>query len=96
MSLPNSVQVGPFRYQIVLNGKMSHDKFGECDNDHRILSITEKADAERQVEVLLHEMIHAADHIWGTELKESQVQRLTFGLTQALQDIGWMPKEIER
>lgn len=95
--LPKSIRVGAFSYKIEGADHLDAvNALGKCANDEQRIFISSDLTKERRPGILLHEIIHAVDNVWSADLKEKQVTQLEHGLTQALQDIGWMPKEIEK
>lgn len=95
--LPESVKIGPFVYKIEVNGVPDGDhNWGECDNINRVLRLGELAKFRpRQLAItFFHELIHGVEACWEIDLTEEQVTRLTNGLTDVLQQLGFYPQEL--
>ncbi|MCH7577393.1 MAG: hypothetical protein IH822_06320 [Chloroflexi bacterium] len=95
MNLPESIQVGPFRYGVSAEQKLEGDRWGHCDANWRIITLAKDMPPRQQSVTLLHEIIHAADDVFNIDLKEHQVQVLAHSLAQALSSMGAWPEKFE-
>ncbi len=66
---------------LVLNGNICS---GICKDDQ--LEINTTYPIEQQRETLLHEVIHALDHIYGFDFSEDQVKGLSNALFETLKE----------
>ena len=66
---------------LVLNGNICS---GICKDDR--LEINTTSPIELQRETLLHEVIHALDHVYGFNFNEDQVKGLSNGLFQTMKE----------
>ncbi len=95
MKLPESVQIGPFRYEVSADIAMPEGMFGESNHRQRIIALADKQRLEEQSATLLHEIIHAVDDVFKAGLDERQVDVLSHGLAQALSSMGAWPEKFE-
>jgi hypothetical protein len=62
------------------------DKIGECIVHESRVRITNSATLRAEQQVVMHELIHAADEIMGSWLKETQVQQMAFVFCSLVRD----------
>ena len=94
MKLPPSVQVGPFRYE-VLHQQLPGDQWGGCDQDWRRILLAKGIRSEQEPITLMHEIVHAINSVFKAELNERQTEVLSHGLAQALGSMGAWPEKFE-
>ena len=95
MKLPKFVQVGPFRYEVSTEQRVSSGLAAEFNYEELTIRISETCQPGTRSATLLHEIIHAVDKVFSADLKERQVEVLAHGLAQALGSMGAWPEEFE-
>lgn len=60
------------------------DKVGECVYYEQRIRVSNVLPLRTEQQIVLHEIIHAADDIMGSGLKENQVQAMALALTNIL------------
>ena len=99
--LPERVQIGPWEWRVEPSSRIpsENDSMGETSLDDHIIRLGHHITPSQAAVTFLHEMLHAVIFTYGVKehLKDEEktVKTLTHGLAQALQSIGWMPREIE-
>jgi hypothetical protein len=98
VSAPKHVQIGPYRYRLVLD-RAAIDKIsaaegerhlGQCDTDRLVVTVDPDLAPDCVREVALHELLHALFALIGAsdavshDLEESLVRRLSPALYGAL------------
>ena len=86
MTLPKTLKVGPFEFQVELSDKLDEDCYGHLEYEKRKLSVLERLGNFDQHSTILHEALHAIDDCYGLELGERGVQCLETTLTQLIKD----------
>jgi len=85
MKPPSSVQVGPYKYRVIVskmaiikaNADAKDSRVGESDHSKQIITIDPKLGPDQLVETLLHEVLHAVNQVGGRFLDEDDVLRLS-------------------
>lgn len=62
------------------------DKVGECVYYEQRIRISNVLPLRTEQHIVMHELVHAADEIMGTGLKENQVQAIGYAVTCLLRD----------
>jgi len=90
MMLPSYIQVGPYRYKVVLLAKDMNDLYGETDSRNQMIRLHPEQARDSMADTLLHEVMHA---IWacsgmheGRVTEEQAVRGLTTWLLLVLRD----------
>lgn len=60
------------------------DKVGECVYYEQRIRVSNVLPLRTEQQIVMHEIIHAADDIMGTGLKENQVQGMALAITNIL------------
>ena len=77
MSLPETVVVGPFTYEVV-SSKEHTERLnalgltGQAQHDLLRLTIADDLPSDKQAEILLHEILHACFNVSGCELEHQE------------------------
>lgn len=95
MKLPNSVQVGPFRYEVSTEQSIRKGLAAEFNYEQLTIRISKTCQSGTRPATLLHEIIHAVDKVFSADLKERQIEVLAHGLAQALGSMGAWPETFE-
>lgn len=86
----DSVKVGPFRYTVEFEDRLQSDNHERLAGQARHLENRILLDpmpcADRKVETLWHETIHAIADVLNITLEESDVCRLSMGLVMVMRD----------
>lgn len=96
MGFPTRFNFGHMKYEIVCVPEMRDNNGAALGGEHRqyegkIFVITTGVTKEYLQLVLMHEMIHAITSAQGLkDLTEGEVDGISFGLIQALQQNDWM------
>ena len=92
--LPETIKVGPYTLNVGFEPFLAPSGLrGHCNTDELTISLREGMPPPQLVATLFHELIHAVDNVFAVGLEEAQTERLANGLLDALQGIGWAPKE---
>ena len=95
--LPREVKVGPLVYKVEVSSYAdgSHN-WGECDHTNQVIRIGELAARRPKQAALtfLHEILHIVDADRKLGLSEDAISSLSNGLGDALQQLGFYPKEL--
>ena len=65
------------RYRVVVR-RMK--EFGECDSHAGVIRLRPNQTEDQARDTLLHEVVHALDHVWSLNLTENQTRMLATGL----------------
>ena len=94
--LPEGVNLGPFRYTFKQSVRVDGaDAWGHTNFVKREITFGEECDAKQMPLTLMHELVHVVEKCYEIPLKEADVTRFANGLTQALQQLGFLPEELE-
>ena len=96
-TLPASVKVGPLVYKVEVSSYADGDhNWGECDHTNRVIRIGELTARrpEQTALTFLHEILHIVDADRKLGLSEDAISSLSNGLGDALQQLGFYPKEL--
>lgn len=78
-------------------GPFDEDTFGVCFRERCWISLREGMDVDVYREVLLHEVLHALEHILDLDVKEATIVGLASGLLAVLRDnpkfAAWLVEE---
>lgn len=91
--LPASVEVGPYTYRFVRTEEADGERrWAFVSYVRRIIGFGLLCNEREMPSSLMHELVHSAASAYGVELSEDQVGALANGLTQALTNLGLLPK----
>jgi Zn-dependent peptidase ImmA (M78 family) len=93
MRIPDSVKIGPRVFRVeqpqnVVDG--ADNLWGKCEHSAGVIYVAARLSQDQQAVTLLHEVIHALDHQYDLNLKESQVRRLSYALMSFLKDNSFL------
>ena len=95
--IPKQIKAGPFTYTVVASTlELPHaGRFAETSHVEMQIRISPSSMKGGNLPVsLLHELIHIADVISDSKLKETQVQAVGHVLAAILQDLDLYPREM--
>lgn len=105
IDFPTSVKVGPFTYEIEEwdpTEALQNGHLGQCDTLNLVIKVQANLPSMRKVEVLLHEIMHAAWDVVslpGSVEEETAVNALAIALTGVFRDnpdiMRWIEAEME-
>ena len=95
MKLPESVQVGPFRYEVSRDQALASGLVAEFNYEERTIKLSTKCLPPMEPVNVMHEIVHAVNEVFKADLKERQVEVLAHGLAQALGSMGAWAEEFE-
>ncbi|MDO8671255.1 MAG: hypothetical protein Q7O66_07460 [Dehalococcoidia bacterium] len=93
MTIPATIQVGPYRYSVVVDEaainkasiEFGHHVCGHADHCAGVFTIAPNLSPGKTAEVLLHEVVHAIDNASGMPaLKEFQVSQISVSLLDTM------------
>ena len=73
------------RYWTIIRGKLDRNKDGLCDANSRTITIRRSLSGERELDVLIHEMLHACH--W--DLDEEAITETASDLARVLTRLGY-------
>lgn len=73
------------RYWTITRGKLDRTKDGLCDASKRLITIKRSLSGERELDVLIHEMLHACH--W--DLDEQAITETASDLARVLTRLGY-------
>lgn len=91
--MPESVKVGPFRYQLVVGGpdwdvarirEKTTDLVGHCAHKSLVISTHPELVHDALCEVLVHEVLHACSNAIGQPLDTDDEEKAVAGLAPVL------------
>ena len=95
---PKKLQIGGHKYVVQLHNNYVLDKAGDCAglhcSEHSSIDVSTMAEngdqrsISRINQILLHEISHAINNVWGTGLDEGEVDRFSQGLLQLHEQLG--------
>lgn len=90
MQLPETVQVGPFRYDVLVVDDfiVQHNLMGQQLQHKLVLRVATGMAQTQLTQTLLHELIHAASEAYNINLEEEQVNQLATVLLDTIQRNG--------
>jgi tRNA U34 2-thiouridine synthase MnmA/TrmU len=94
VDISKGIQVGGFRFSVDTSESsrkhLDADRdLGQCDFDNHTIQINNKIDSIHQSKVFIHEVIEAVNQIYcDGEIPHPNIQRLSYGLHQVLEDLG--------
>lgn len=98
-SLPRSIRIGPFDYQIekwAPLASLAVHRWGECSSTELVLRIqVDMPSPQKAIDTFLHEVSHAIFHVFGVEDgdKEERIVGLTAtAWVQVYRDNPWLLK----
>lgn len=92
MQIPESVQVGPFRYTVEWVDDLADEAdrnrklYGQCRYGEQKILMSKHVNPDSNLATFLHEVCHAIDFMMQAGLKEKQIDRLATGLALVLRD----------
>ena len=90
MIIPDSAQILYKKYTVGFDSNMRNDKgdllYGQIDHIEQLITLNEAAGIEQQKAILMHEMVHGLDELYGIGLKEKQVEKLGVALYMLVRD----------
>lgn len=97
LPLPTHIRVGPYRYSVVITTEeIEEARFGATShNVKQQISLNPNNSPQRHLGTFIHEVLHAAAHVYAVKIEEKDVERLANGLTQALQSCKLLPRGLE-
>jgi len=78
------------------HGEDLDDKVGECVYHEQRVRVSDTLPLPTEQQIVAHEIIHAADEIIGTGLKENQVQGMALVFCTLIRDNPHLVKYIQR
>lgn len=100
--LPSKIKVGPTEFKVRRTKDVDVDsRWAETDHFRREIRFGLFCDPEQMVETLIHELLHAVWQQYGlkdldnSDMSERVVTSLALGMTQVMQDLGFLPKRIK-
>ena len=87
-SLPEAIKIGGTLYEVLDDTLplLREGLAGKCLRDKCEIRINTEHDHQAVQDTLLHEVLHSLSYAYDLELTESQVVRLTSGLTALMLD----------
>jgi hypothetical protein len=102
-SLPNSVRVGPFDFEIIKWPNITastSSRWGECSIGEQVVRIDDEiATPFKAVDTLLHEIDHAVTWAYGIKDEDKEERRVAaraVAWTQIFRDNRWLLKWIDQ
>ncbi len=88
MKRPSAIRIlgKTFHIKYVSGRPLAEDEAGMCDSDAQTLYVCDGQSLQGEQDTILHEVLHALEHLLGVHLKHSDVVRLTTGLHALLRD----------
>jgi hypothetical protein len=90
MRIPRTVKVGAYTYTVRKKKKLekvdNSSVWGLCDRDNWIIYLQSGMDKKREIEVFLHECIHAIETGYGLSFTEHEVNLLGLALLALIND----------
>lgn len=87
-ALPDSVQIGPHRYAIRREKRMTdehgNERWGECRHAQHEIAVLRDAPPSQATETLFHEILHAIANTYFIVLNEEDVHRMSVGIVDTL------------
>lgn len=86
LKIPNTVQIGTYRYNIVLDHKtaLKDSSTGTIDHIDSIIRIDPHISVSMRTTTFLHELIHLIESNYGIDISDSDVSRLSHGMAEFL------------
>ena len=88
IKIPREIRVGAHKYKVVYWPDLGVDEnlCGVSRHRKTVIGVDPVYNPTQQVQILLHETLHAIDRIYGCELSEGNIDRIAEGLTDVLVD----------
>lgn len=94
--LRRTVHIGPYMYRFRRSLEVDGgNHWADTSDLRKLISFAVLCNPKEMPGSLIHELIHAVGHVYGIKLEEGEIIALGNGLTQALQDLQLLPKEMD-
>lgn len=83
MSQVRAVTIGSVKYKIEYASRPTlhgHECYGMVDHGKATIELNDSNSTERDIQTLLHEIVHVIDEQRGLSLSEEQVDKLAYGI----------------
>lgn len=88
----DKIKIGWKEYDVVLTEPIctlaedTAERYGEIDFDNLVININSQVSKEEQKNTLIHEVLHGIENMYGIDLGEDKVDRLSNALYTVLKD----------